>query len=68
MFYMIHPPIVVILFAALLCIAGIWGLLLIDAIRKKDRGKKRLFTILMIVTLLPVLAFYVYLKYSFHYM
>ena len=68
MFYMIHPPIVVILFAALLCIAGIWALLLIDAIRKKDKGKKRFFTILMVVTLLPVLAFYVYLKYVFHYM
>ena len=68
MFYMIHPPIVVILFAALLFIAGIWGLLLVDAIRKKDKGKKRLFTILMVVTLLPVLAFYLYLKYTFHYM
>ena len=68
MFYMIHPPIVVILFAALLFIAGIWGLLLVDAIRKKDEGKKRLFSILMVITLLPVLAFYVYLKYTFRYM
>ena len=68
MFYMIQPPIFVIILALLLCISGIWGLLLIDAIRKKDKGKKKLFSILVFVTLLPVICFYAYLKFSFYYM
>ena len=68
MFYMIQPPIFVIILALLLCMAGIWGLLLIDAIRKKDNSKKRFFAILIIVTLIPVICFYVYLKISFYYM
>ena len=61
MFYYVSPIIefISILLFALLCVAG---LLLFDAIRKKDSKRKRICTIWIGIILVISIIFYFYLK------